>query len=268
MKKLSVIIIILIIANQFLTACNNHIYSSRDLEVIREERFPISWGKELKVKVDGGDVTVTGWDRSEVYIKVLGNKNAREKLEFIFDNNDSYVEFRTETKSSFSSWFSNLSLKIEIKVPEKFNTKIHTSGGDLRLGGVEGSHDLNTSGGDIVCKEFSGKLEASTSGGDVVLVGSDCPIIAQTSGGDIKLNYSGENMGIDLSTSGGDILVKLPENFDAAMELSTSGGDVSCNLSVNNTTKLSESKIIGDLNNGGEEFIAHTSGGDINVRKK
>lgn len=75
-------------------------------------------------------------------------------------------------------------------------------------------------------------------------------------------------MGIDLSTSGGDILVKLPENFDAAMELSTSGGDVSCNLSLNNSTKLSESKIIADLNNGGEEFIAHTSGGDINVRKK
>ena len=268
MKKLSVLIIILIIAFQFLTACNNYVYSNGDLEVIREERFPISRGKELKVKVDGGDVTVTGWDRSEVYIKVLGNENAREKLDFIFDNNDSYVEFRTKTKSLFSSWFSYLSLKIEVKIPEKFNTKIHTSGGDLRLRGVEGSHDLNTSGGDIVCKEFRGKLEASTSGGDVVLVGSDCAIIAQTSGGDIKLNYSGENMGIDLSTSGGDILIKLPENFDAAMELSTSGGDVSCNLSLNNVIKLSESKIIADLNNGGKEFIAHTSGGDIDVRKK
>ncbi len=52
------------------------------------------------------------------------------------------------------------------------------------------------------------------------------------------------------------------------MELSTSGGDVSCNLSLNNVTKLSESKIIADLNNGGKEFIAHTSGGDIVVRKK
>ena len=158
MKRLSLIILFPFFAANLLTACNNHIYGSGDLEVIREERFPISPGEELKVKIDGGDVTVTGWDKSEVYIKVLGNKNAREKLEFIFDNNDSYVEFRTKTKSSFSSWFSNLSLKIEIKVPEKFNTKIHTSGGDLRLGGVEGSHDLNTSGGDIVCKEFSGKL--------------------------------------------------------------------------------------------------------------
>ncbi|MCZ6703652.1 MAG: DUF4097 family beta strand repeat-containing protein [Ignavibacteria bacterium] len=268
MKKLSALILILIIASQFLVACNNHIYSSGDPEVIREERFQISWGKELKVKVDGGDVTVTGWDRSEVYIKVLGNENAREKLEFIFDNNDSYVEFRTETKSLFSSWFSNLSLKIEVKVPEKFNTKIHTSGGDLRLGGVDGSHDLNTSGGDIVCKEFSGKLEASTSGGDVVLVGSDCSIIAQTSGGDINLNYSGENMGIDLSTSGGDILIELPENFDADMKISSSGGDVTCNMTLNNAAKVSEHKIVAKLNNGGKELIAHTSGGDIDVRKK
>ena len=52
------------------------------------------------------------------------------------------------------------------------------------------------------------------------------------------------------------------------MELSTSGGDVSCNLTLNNASKLSEHKIVADLNNGGNEFYAHTSGGDIDVLKK
>lgn len=268
MKKLSVLILILIIASQFLIACNNHFYNNGDLGVIKEKSFPISPGKDLKVKAKGGDVTITSWDKSEVYFKISGNDNAREKLKFNFENNDSYVQLVTESKGSFFNWLSGISLKIEIKVPEKFNTKIHTSGGDIKLAGVEGNHQLNTSGGDIICKDFTGTMDVSTSGGDISLNGSDSPINAGTSGGDIVLDYSGKNMGIDLSTSGGDILVKLPENFDAAMELSTSGGDVSCNLSLNNATKLSESKIIADLNNGGEEFIAHTSGGDIDVRKK
>ncbi len=268
MKRLLFIILFPLLAVILLTACNNNIYSSRDLEVIKEERFPVSQGKELKVKVDGGDVIVTSWDKSEVYIKVLGNENAREKLDFNFENNDSYVQLNVESKESFFNWFSNISLRIEIKVPGKFNTNIHTSGGDIKLARVEGNHQLKTSGGDVISEDFTGTMDASTSGGDISLKGSNSSINANTSGGDIKLDYSGENMGIDLSTSGGDILVKLPESFDAAMELSTSGGDVSCDLSLNNTTKLSDSKIIADLNNGGEEFVAHTSGGDIDVRKK
>lgn len=269
MKKLPILIIILIITSQFLTACNNHFYGDDgDLGVIKEKRFPISAGKDLNVKVNGGDVTITSWDKSEVYFKISGNDNAKEKLDFNFENNDSYVQLNVESKESFFNWFSNISLRIEIKVPGKFNTNIHTSGGDIKLARVEGNHQLNTSGGDVISKDFTGTMDASTSGGDISLKGSNSSINANTSGGDIELDYSGENMGIDLSTSGGDILVKLPESFDAAMELSTSGGDVSCNLSLNNTTKLSDSKIIADLNNGGEEFVAHTSGGDIDVRKK
>jgi large exoprotein involved in heme utilization and adhesion len=71
-----------------------------------------------------------------------------------------------------------------------------------------------------------------------------------------------------LSTSGGDIQVELPADFNASMELSTSGGDVNCNLSLNNATKLSGHKIVADLNNGGMDFSVHTSGGDIDVIKK
>jgi DUF4097 and DUF4098 domain-containing protein YvlB len=198
----------------------------------------------------------------------LGNENAKDKLNFIFDNSDSYVGLKTESKDSYSNWFSGISLKIEVKVPEMFNTKVHTSGGDINLDGVNGTGNLNTSGGDIICRDFLGSLDISTSGGDIELLGSDTPIIAQTSGGDITLDYSGENMGIDLSTSGGDITVMLPFDFNADMELSTSGGDVSCNLTMNNASKLSEHKIIAVLNNGGDEFAARTSGGDIDVRKK
>jgi len=271
MKRISLFNIIIVLLLMYtLSACHNHHYDNLndDLNFIAEKNFPISPGNDLKIKVSSGDVMITSWDRSEVYIKVLGNDNAKEKLDFIFDNSDSYVIFETEGKGSIFNWLSGISLKIEVKVPESFNTSIHTSGGDINLGKVDGISEMHTSGGDVVCRDFLGSLDVSTSGGDISLLGGDTPIIAHTSGGDITLDYHGENMGIDLSTSGGDITVNLPFDINADMELSTSGGDVSCNLTMNNVSKLSEHKIIAQLNEGGYEFVAHTSGGDIDVMKK
>lgn len=263
---LNVVLIFALMQTVFACVHNSTLLTG-DLDLIMEKRFPIAPGNDLRIKISGGDVAITTWSKGEVYIKVLGNENAAEQFDFIFDNSDSYVHLKTKSKSSLSNWFSSIQLKIEVKVPERFNTDIHTSGGDIKLEGVEGENSLNTSGGDVTCKDFYGSLDVTTSGGDIRLSGESTPINAHTSGGDIKLNYSGKNSGIDLSTSGGDIEVILPDDFNADMEISTSGGDVSCNLTLNNTVKISEHKIVAKLNNGGNKFLAHTSGGDIDVRK-
>ena len=289
MKKLTLLsaIIVIVSISNLLTACSVHYNDlSNDLDLIMEKSFPISKGKDLRVKGQSGDIVVTTWDKAEVYFKILGNEKAKERFEFNFDSDDSFVELITESKGTFSNWFGGASLRIEIKVPKKFNTDLHTSGGDITLTGVQGSArlktsggdidlagvqgdiQLKTSGGDIEGKDFQGSLDASTSGGDISLNGGNSEINASTSGGDIDLNYSGENMGINLSTSGGDITAKLPSDFNASMEISTSGGEVSCSLTMNNATKISSRKLIADLNNGGKKFYAHTSGGDVDVMKK
>lgn len=271
MKKVTVFnLIIILLSMNSLSACSSYESGilNGDMSVITEKRFPISPGNDLRIKVSGGDVVINSWDRSEVYIKVLGNENAKEKLDFIFNNSDSFVELKTEKKGSIFSWFSSISLRIEVMVPERFNTNIHTSGGDIELVHVDGSSELNTSGGDVICQDFLGSLDVSTSGGDIKLHGGNTPIVAHTSGGDIQLDYLGENKGIDLSTSGGDIIINLPHDFNADMELSTSGGEVSCNLTMNNASKLSGHKIVAELNEGGSDLVAHTSGGDIDVRKQ
>lgn len=271
MKSFSFInLIIVLLLAQTATACGNYHSDliGGDHDLIQERSFPISPGKDLRIKVGGGDINVSTWDKHEVNIKVFGNNNAKEKLEFKFDNSESFVELVTESKNSFSNWFKNISFKVEVKVPSEFNSKLHTSGGDVKVVGITGTQEISTSGGDVVCNDFDGIIDASTSGGDITLRGSNAQVTAHTSGGDVSLDYSGENMGIDLSTSGGDIRVKLPEQFNADMKLSTSGGEVSCNLTMNNASRISEHKIIAELNNGGNEFIAHTSGGDIDVWKK
>jgi len=248
----------------------NHTFASSkydDKKVIQEKTFQIATGKKLNVSTEAGDIIITVWDKSEVYIKVTGNDNAAEKYDYSFNATSDEVTVTAEKKGGWS-WFSNINLRFEIKVPENFNINANTSGGDIKVGGVDGSIYLKTSGGDIWGDRFEGNFYAHTSGGDINLFCSNAKIEANTSGGDIELEYTGNNQGIELKTSGGDIDVRVPADFNAKAELKTSGGDVDCNLVLNNVTKLSETKIDANMNKGGKPLIAVTSGGDISVYKK
>jgi hypothetical protein len=290
-----------------LTACHIEVNedSNGDLQTLQEKTFSIQPGKDLKVEASSGDVTVTTWDKSEVYIKILGNDKAKEKMEFAFNNNEDEVSVTAKREGSLMSWFSTgIKMRFEIKVPSEFNTNVNTSGGDIMVGEIKGNNmlktsggdvwvkntdgvlkistsggeinlesnsgDMNvsTSGGDIKARNFKGNISASTSGGDILMKGSDSKIFAETSGGDIVLEYSGENKGIDVETSGGDIQIKLPADFNASAKMHTSGGDIECDLTANNAQRISSSRFEADLNSGGAELIAKTSGGDISVKKQ
>jgi len=250
-------------------ACGGmNVHSDDDLQLIKEKSFKISPGKNLLVDISSDDIKVTYWDKDEVYIKIFGNENAMEKMNFNIEGTEEMIKITGKKKSSISSWFSNMDVEVEIKVPAQFNLDIGTAGGDIKCGGITGKAELNTSGGDIWADKFSGNLKASTSGGNIFLFCNRAQINAETSGGDIMLEYEGENKGIELSTSGGDIEVKVVKEINASMELSTSGGDVSCSLNMSNVKKSSGSRLIGDLNGGGQKLSAHTSGGDITVSEK
>ena len=260
---------LLIVTLIFVQSLNHTLASSKgdDKKVIKEKTFQIAEGKKINVTCDGGDVMFTPWDKSEVYVKIIGNDNAEEKYDYIFESNSEEISVKAERKGGWN-WFSNISLKIEVKVPARFNIYTNTSGGDIKVGGVQGGIYLETSGGDIWGDRFEGNFYASTSGGDINLFCSNAKIEASTSGGDIKVEYTGINQGIELSTSGGDIDVKVPADFDAKANLETSGGDVDCNLNLNDVKKLSEIEIIANINKGGKPLIASTSGGDVSVYKK
>lgn len=241
--------------------------NKKDLQLLEHKNFRTQFGKQLKVSAESGDVEITPWYNNEVMVNIYGNENAKEKMKFVFDSDNNSITIKGERKNKWG-FFSNIKLRYEIKVPEKFNLDISTAGGDIKVGGVIGNINLKTSGGDIRTDRITGNLRANTSGGDIKIFSNDASIDARTSGGDITLEYFGENRGIELRTSGGDIEIKLPSDFNASVELATSGGDVDCDFKLNRVEKFIRTKIIGELNNGGQKLIAKTSGGDIEVKSR
>jgi DUF4097 and DUF4098 domain-containing protein YvlB len=296
-------LIFLFMLAAFMLSCSLGLYAG-DLRVLQERSFQTQFWKSLYLNSSTGDVSITTWDKQEVYIKISGNKKAAEKMKFRLESENDGIHI-TAKRSSWMNWFffGNLDVRFEIKVPTNYNVYTNTSGGDIRLNGLSGNLKLETSGGDISlintkCKStlstsggditidnntgdiklstsggdvkvnsFKGNLNASTSGGDMHLSGKGGEVHASTSGGDIYLNFQESNQGIYLGTTGGDIIVRVPLNFSAFADLSTTGGDVTCDIPITHNGKMTASKIKGDLNGGGKPLRCSTTGGDIKISK-
>jgi DUF4097 and DUF4098 domain-containing protein YvlB len=274
------------------------------LGLIDDNTFPTSAGKKLSISSTNGDIKVNSWTNNEIKVKVYGNEKAKAKVKFQYENNENGLKIETSRPSMniFSSW-SNIAIRYEVTVPEKYKlnlqtsggdvvvtkvegvVKVETSGGDIKLNQIKGNSEISTSGGDISIEDLSGNISASTSGGDVrmkkfigdvdvstsggdiQLYGAEGKVDASTSGGDISLDYAGSNKGIHLGTSGGDIHIKVDKDFSAEVDLTTLGGDISTNLPVTVVHKKS-SELKGKLNSGGNILECSTIGGDISVRSR
>ncbi|MCX6149293.1 MAG: DUF4097 family beta strand repeat-containing protein [Ignavibacteriales bacterium] len=301
MQSKTIFKVLLLLSFIFITVAS--VYAD-DVRVIHEKTFQTEMGKSFKLNTSSGDVYISTWDKPEVYVKISGNKKAHDKMKFRFDKDNNGVTIEGKRDSWFS-WFNwnNVYVKYEVKLPANYNANISTAGGDIKIYDIKGTinfetsggdifvknsegvvHsstsggditiemskgklDLSTSGGDIHAKKFDGDLSVSTSGGDIVLEGQNGKVNASTSGGDINLTYLAVNKGIDLSTTGGDIYVKVQSDFSANADLSTTGGDVTCDLPITSKGKITASRIRGEINGGGPSMECSTTGGDIKVTK-
>ncbi|HKS55963.1 MAG TPA: DUF4097 family beta strand repeat-containing protein [Steroidobacteraceae bacterium] len=161
------------------------------------------------------------------------------------------------------------------------NTRLGTSGGDVDVARLTGDLDAKTSGGYIHLSDISGKVVARTSSGNVIASGIrgdsdlktsggdiratiDGKIAAHTSGGNVTAELIGANRGISVSSSGGDLVVRVPKDTAGALDASTSGGSVRTDIPVT-TTEMGEHKLTGTFNGGGNAIYARTSGGSIKV---
>ncbi len=300
-NKVKLLVIVL------LTICGLLVSGTNDAigQTIHEKSFEVSPGQQIQLEADLGDVRISTWNENTVYVLVKGNRKAKEKVDFEFEQTSEGIFIKADKEGSgWFSWFKGLELKFDIKVPEEFDAYIYTSGGDVEVydlqgegelktsGGdvdlvnCEGSFELKTSGGDIKAEDVKGPLlmatsggdvktrnhtgdaEARTSGGDIRLDVFDGKVSAGTSGGDVTLYYGGNNQGIKLKTSGGDIQVYVEDDFGANAELKTSGGDIRVRLPETRTDHVSSSKFVGEINGGGASIECRTSGGDITLKHK
>ncbi len=179
-----------------------------------------------------------------------------------------------------------------------------TSGGNVRVENVRGRVEASTSGGDVILRNIKQEVDAATSGGDIDAVGLfgaarlrtsggdvqlrdvQASVSAATSGGDVEVDFTLKDFAkphaIDLKSSGGEIMLTIPEKLPATItaEIRLGDGrwfsreryDISSDfpLKIQREEESREGRYIrgeGQINGGGELITLTTSAGNITIRK-
>jgi DUF4097 and DUF4098 domain-containing protein YvlB len=246
--------------------------------------FNVAPGGTLTLDTDVGDIRVDP-GASGVTVDVTQRTHVSKRhLEVTFDQQQNDVTVRAKLQPT-SRWFnwSDDDAKFVVTVPSRYNVRLKTSGGDIKVGNLQGETRVKTSGGGITLGRIDGQVNADTSGGDVSLDGATgaidlhtsgggirigdakASVTAKTSGGSIEIRRSagdliartsgggitiGEANGtVDAQTSGGSIKARLAQQPHADSRLSTSGGGITISIAPNVSVDVD----------------AHTSGGDVDT---
>ena len=229
-----------------------------------EKSFDMKKGGNLEIDLEvGGDITIEGWDRDEVTVKVLISGKHRDEVELEFDRNKSGLEISAEIDRRRDV---KASCDVFIMVPAKFDIEFETMGGDVSIKGVEGEISGETMGGDVDFEGLSGNLVVTTMGGDITVLDSEVDGNVKTMGGDVEIrDVKGDLKG---STMGGDVTYKNVVRSDGGEEeivISSMGGDLSLDYAGKN---IKAKTYGGDIDVARAEKVnVTTMGGDISIEE-
>jgi len=257
----------------------------------------------LSLEVDGGDVEVEGSDQPRFEIAVLREVTRASEAEaaaaltnhhVTIERVGNRIHVHARRVNVQTGWWKTLfgqqpalNVRFQIRVPTRFNAKLGTAGGDIRVSKLQGGADLNTGGGDLRLDGVEGSVRAQTSGGDIRLAGSSGSLDLHTSGGQIEVKKfsgswiraetSGGNILAELAASpredcslragGGSVRVALAADMHARIDASARGGDVSSDVPVQSEGERGDGVLKGTINGGGATVLLRSSGGDIHLAK-
>lgn len=144
--------------------------------------------------------------------------------------------------------------------------RARTAGGNIEAGELLGPATLETSAGSIAVGTAHARLEAKTSGGELNLEDLREVVVGSTSAGSIKATFTAQpEGGSRLTTSGGNIEVRLDPELAFDLAASTKAGRVTTELPVV-ATVVGEHRtdaLQGKINGGGPALVLTTSAGSI-----
>ncbi|HYC93101.1 MAG TPA: hypothetical protein VEO54_28105 [Thermoanaerobaculia bacterium] len=257
-------------------------------EDVIKKGFTVSDGGTLRLDGANGNIRiVTGG--SGVAVEVTRSADGRRaeklmrdhKITFEQRSNDVVIDSEMENDNSWFSWHDDYEVQWNIRVPDRYNVDVETSGGSIHIDDIQGNVEAYTSGGGIKTGRISGEGTLKTSGGSISIAGGGARIVAHTSGGSIDIGdtigpveakTSGGN--ITLARTAGDVLARTSgggitiEDALGKVDAHTSGGTIRATLSrqpnADSTLKTSGGGVIVSLAPSiAVDLDAQSSGGGV-----
>lgn len=193
--------------------------------VKKSESFNVKGIPKVTIDVKNCNVSVRGWDKSEVMYVVKkysrGSRNQPNIESKAVQNNDEIkitVEDRKIEPQTENYYEGGNSVNIEVYVPKKSNLKI-VSAGEIRLENISGEIDLNGVDESINIRDVDGKLRLVAADAQIRIIGFRGELDSRTIDGDVYLE--GDFSAISAYSTDGNYILTLPENADASLRSNT-----------------------------------------------
>jgi len=253
-------------------------------------------GMRLDIESFAGDVVIGTWPRSEM--RIVADHSTR--TEIAIRQSGSIIRLRAE------SWRGPASVDYEITIPAAMDVEVSGTFTSARIAGVEGEIRVQTTQGDIAVRGGRGVVSLSSTNGEVELEGAQGRITAQsvsgsvtvvdamgeitaeTTSGSVTLDrvrsasveastvsgsvyYTGtiEDDGrYFLSTHSGNVVLAVPEGFNATVSAATFSGNFESAFPVTLTGTRSRGRQFDfTLGTGSARVELESFSGNIELRR-
>ena len=214
-----------------LLSCNGLAQESKTPTITKT--FDMNQPGTLNAKSSGGGIVVKGNDQKQVIVQVFIRKNGKvlspsdpmvadvlKDFDLEIEKNGSVVTANVVRKRNFNFW-RNAGISLTIIVPREMSCNVSSSGGGLKISGVDGTHELSSSGGGVQLENVSGTTKASSSGGGVHVTDQNGDIHLSSSGGGVTIKEA--HGSVFAHSSGGGVQL---ENIHGNVDAGSSGGGV------------------------------------------
>ncbi len=155
---------------------------------------------------------------------------------------------------------------IELQGVQVAGTELHTSNGPVTVDGAPGGDLVAvTSNGRIDLSGVEGYVTAKTSNGGITVARSGGIGDLQTSNGSISAEISAVRDDVTISSSNGDIALRIAKDLNAQVIATTSNGRITIHDLPFRVSESTKTSVSGSLGAGGPTITIITSNGDIDL---
>lgn len=208
----------------------------------------------------GGNIEVSGWDRTEVSVHAELAGGA-EGVEVSSESGHTSIKVRQPHGFGHGG-----EARLQVKIPKDSELDVSAVSADVTTSGVLGVQRLNTVSGNVTAEIAGSEAELKTVSGNLQIKGHGQParLRASTVSGDLHLAHGGGD--IEASTVNGSLIVSLDSAH--SVRARTTSGDLRLDGTLAHGATLEAGSISGSLDvrtsaDGGFAYEVSSFSGDI-----
>lgn len=216
-----------------------------------KKSYSLGAGGQIRISNISGNVSVRGYNGSEVIVTGIKKGRDQDKLEIEDESTANSVEIGVRYAKDCNC---EASVNFEVQVPRSVRfeyDRISSVSGNVDLADVTGKVEASSVSGNVRVKEVSGQVSASSVSGNV----------------EVDVNQLDGSDNMKFSSVSGNVNVRMPQSLDATVDMSTFSGDLASDFPVEIKKKKygSGSSATGRLGSGSRQLSMKSVSGNVNL---